>query len=151
MRTEIGFDPIALLLRAGDVHPNPGLSLHIAQYNLRGFNNIKRDSLLQMASARGFDVILLQEMNLTADESASLAVEGFHSFALGRDGKGEGVAILTNKALPTMQVRESRTEVLEQITVKVDVGQKTVYFTSAYFPSGWKLGAAAASQVTQDN
>ncbi|KNH04907.1 hypothetical protein XU18_3965 [Perkinsela sp. CCAP 1560/4] len=43
MRAVRAINLIALLLRAGDVHPNPGPSLHVAQQNILGLTPGKKD------------------------------------------------------------------------------------------------------------
>ena len=43
MRAVRAINLIALLLRAGDVHPNPGPSLRIAQQNILGLTPGKKD------------------------------------------------------------------------------------------------------------
>ena len=88
-----------LLLRAGDVHPNPGPSLHVAQFNVLGFSPGKKISLLHKAKMLALDVVLLQELHVTEDEASRLAIPGFHCFAVARDAKGGGVAVLVRDAL----------------------------------------------------
>ena len=90
MRAVRAINLIALLLRAGDVHPNPGPSLHVAQFNVLGFSPGKKISLLHKAKMLALDVVLLQELHVTEDEASRLAIPGFHCFAVARDAKGGG-------------------------------------------------------------
>ena len=151
MRAVRAINLIALLLRAGDVHPNPGPSLHVAQFNVLGFSPGKKISLLHKAKMLDLDVVLLQELHVTEDEASRLAIPGFHCFAVARDAKGGGVAVLVRDALQCSLTSQSVSEVVEHTTVCVKVGDELSYFTSAYFPRGHKVSAAALSRLSQDD
>ncbi|KNH04999.1 hypothetical protein XU18_3873 [Perkinsela sp. CCAP 1560/4] len=151
MRAVRAINLIALLLRAGDVHPNPGPSLHVAQFNVLGFSPEKKISLLHKAKMLALDVVLLQELHVTEDEASRLAIPGFHCFAVARDAKGGGVAVLVRDALQCSLTSQSVSEVVEHTTVCVKVGDELSYFTSAYFPRGHKVSAAALSRLSQDD
>ena len=149
MRAARGLNPVSLLLRAGDVHPNPGPSLRIAQFNTRGFPAGKRDSLLHKAKVHDLDVILLQELRVSEDQAYRLALPGFHCFAICRNAKTGGVAVLVREALDCALQSESLSEIVDHITVRVRVGDTIAYFTSAYFPRGAKVSSAALSRLSQ--
>ena len=151
MRAVRAINLIALLLRAGDVHPNPGPSLHVAQFNVLGFSPGKKISLLHKAKMLALDVVLLQELHVTEDEASRLAIPGFHCFAVAHDAKGGGVAVLVRDALQCSLTSQSVSEVVEHTTVCVKVGDELSYFTSAYFPRGHKVSAAALSRLSQDD
>ena len=151
MRAVRAINLIALLLRAGDVHPNPGPSLHVAQFNVLGFSPGKKISLLHKAKMLALDVVLLQELHVTEDEASRLAIPGFHCFAVARDAKGGGVAVLVRDALQCSLTSQSVSEVVEHTTVCVKVGDELSDFTSAYFPRGHKVSAAALSRLSQDD
>ena len=151
MRAVRAINLIALLLRAGDVHPNPGPSLHVAQFNVLGFPPGKKISLLHKAKMLALDVVLLQELHVTEDKACRLAIPGFHCFAVARDAKGRGVAVLVRDALQCSLTSQSVSEVVEHTTVCVKVGDELSYFTSAYFPRGHKVSAAALSRLSQDD
>ncbi|KNH06313.1 hypothetical protein XU18_2818 [Perkinsela sp. CCAP 1560/4] len=134
MRAVRAINLIALLLRAGDVHPNPGPSLHVAQFNVLGFSPGKKISLLHKAKMLALDVVLLQELHVTEDEASRLAIPGFHCFAVARDAKGGGVAVLVRDALQCSLSSQSVSEVVEHTTVCAKVRDELSYFISAYFP-----------------
>ena len=77
-----------LLLRAGDVHPNPGPALRIAQFNILGFTPGRRLSLLHKAITHNLDVLLLQELHVTEDEASRLTLDGYKFFAVSRNARG---------------------------------------------------------------
>ncbi|KNH04908.1 Endonuclease/exonuclease/phosphatase [Perkinsela sp. CCAP 1560/4] len=97
------------------------------------------------------DVVLLQELHVTEDEASRLAIPGFHCFAVARDAKGGGVAVLVRDALQCSLTSQSVSEVVEHTTVCVKVGDELSDFTSAYFPRGHKVSAAALSRLSQDD
>ncbi|KNH07224.1 Tbingi protein [Perkinsela sp. CCAP 1560/4] len=141
----------SLLLRAGELHPNPGPSLHVAQFNVLGFSPGKKISLLHKAKMLALDVVLLQELHVTEDEASRLAIPGFHCFAVARHAKGGGIAVFVRDALQCSLTSQSVSEVVEHTTVCVKVGDEFSYFTSAYFPRGHKVSAAALSRLSQDD
>ncbi|KNH06217.1 hypothetical protein XU18_2722 [Perkinsela sp. CCAP 1560/4] len=102
MRAVRKFYSLSLLLRAGDVHPNPGPILRIAQQNILGLTPGKKVSLLHKANILKLDVILLQELRITEDEASRLAMPGFHCYSVARDAKGGGVAVLVRDALSSV-------------------------------------------------
>ncbi|KNH07552.1 Endonuclease/exonuclease/phosphatase [Perkinsela sp. CCAP 1560/4] len=124
------------------------LLIHVS--NVLGFSPGKKISLLHKAKMLALDVVLLQELHVTEDEASRLAIPGFHCFAVARDAKGGGVAVLVRDALQCSLTSQSVSEVVEHTTVCVKVGGE-LYFTSAYFPCGHKVSAAALSRLSQDN
>ncbi|KNH09294.1 hypothetical protein XU18_0572 [Perkinsela sp. CCAP 1560/4] len=121
MRAVREFNLSSLLLRAGDVHPNPGPTLRIAQFNILGFTPGKRLSLLHKAITHDLDVILLQELHIVENEASRLTFDGYQSVS----------------------------EVVEHATVCVKVGTHLCQFTSAYFPRGNKVTSAAVHSLSQ--
>ena len=137
------------LLRAGDVHPNPGPALRIAQFNILGFTPGRRLSLLHKAITHNLDVLLLQELHVTEDEASRLTLDGYKFFAVSRNARGGGVAVLVRDVFQSSLVSQSITSVVEQITTCVKVGAHLCYFTSAYFPSGNRVGSATVHSLSQ--
>ncbi|KNH04515.1 Tbingi protein [Perkinsela sp. CCAP 1560/4] len=149
MRAVREFNLSSLLLRAGDVHPNPGPTLRIAQFNILGFTPGKRLSLLHKAITHDLDVILLQELHIVENEASRLTLDGYQCFAIARDAKGGGVAVLIRKGFQCSLTSQSVSEVIEQATVCVKVGAHLCQFTSAYFPRGNKVTSAAVHSLSQ--
>ena len=149
MRAVREFNLSSLLLRAGDVHPNPGPTLRIAQFNILGFTPGKRLSLLHKAITHDLDVILLQELHIVENEASRLTLDGYQCFAIARDAKGGGVAVHIRKGIQCSLTSQSVSEVVEQATVCVKVGAHLCQFTSAYFPRGNKVTSAAVHSLSQ--
>ena len=149
MRAVREFNLSSLLLRAGDVHPNPGPALRIAQFNILGFTPGKRLSLLHKAITHDLDVILLQELHIVENEASRLSLDGYQCFAVARDAKGGGVAVHIRKGIQCSLTSQSVSEVVEQATVCVKVGAHLCQFTSAYFPRGNKVTSAAVHSLSQ--
>ncbi|KNH04906.1 Tcoingi protein [Perkinsela sp. CCAP 1560/4] len=151
MRAVRKFHSLSLLLRAGDVHPNPGPILRIAQQNILGLTPGKKVSLLHKANILNLDVILLQELRITEDEASRLAMPGFHCYSVARDAKGGGVAVLVRDALSSVLRAHSVSAAVEHITVCVKAGDEIAYFTSAYFPRANRVTPASILELSNDS
>ncbi|KNH08324.1 Endonuclease/exonuclease/phosphatase [Perkinsela sp. CCAP 1560/4] len=148
MRAVRKFHSLSLLLRAGDVHPNPGPILLITQQNILGLTPGKKVSLLHKANILNLDVILLQELRITEDEASRLALPGFHCYSVARDAKGGGVAVLVRDALSSVLRAHSVSAAVEHITVCVKAGDEIAYFTSAYFPRANRVTPASILELS---
>ena len=151
MRAVRKFHSLSLLLRAGDVHPNPGPILRIVQQNILGLTPGKKVSLLHKANILNLDVILLQELRITEDEASRLAMPGFHCYSVARDAKGGGVAVLVRDALSSVLRAHSVSAAVEHITVCVKAGNEIAYFTSAYFPRANRVTPASILELSNDS
>ena len=151
MRAVRKFYSLSLLLRAGDVHPNPGPILRIAQQNILGLTPGKKVSLLHKANILNLDVILLQELRITEDEASRLAMPGFHCYSVARDAKGGGVAVLVRDALSSVLRAHAVSTAVEHITVCVKAGDEIAYFTSAYFPRANRVTPASILELSKDS
>ncbi|KNH05989.1 Endonuclease/exonuclease/phosphatase [Perkinsela sp. CCAP 1560/4] len=151
MRAVSKFHSLSLLLRAGDVHPNPGTILRIAQQNILGLTPWKKVSLLHKANILNLDVILLQELRITEDEASRLALPGFHCYSVARDAKGGGVAVLVRDALSSVLRAHSVSAAVEHITVCVKAGDEIAYVTSAYFSRANRVTPASILELSNDS
>ena len=120
------------LCEDGDVEPNPGpSSYHVMSWNAQGFNHLVQ--ALQLGWFSDFDVIAIQEPNLSRDLHVELAGmcerRGFHLYArpaeegtdsLGRRVARGGLPTLVRHGLPSHRVGDQAREGdFERLTTRV--------------------------------
>ena len=83
------------LLSCGDVHPNPGPVISVAQLNIGGIAHHKMPLLL--AEAQNAHLILLQELKTSVQSISTLIVPGYECIGQARNARGGGVGILVRQ------------------------------------------------------
>ena len=141
-----------LLLRSGDVHPNPGpshinKSLKICHINIQSLylvsekvNPTRKMNEIESCLMHdlGIDVVCLSETWLKPHIPDSKAkIEGYELERKDRIGIGSGgVGIYIADTLPYIRRKQYEVNDLELLWVEVEMGAKKVFIGSCYRPNG---------------